>query len=875
MTPGPAAPQPPAVFTPQPPTVFEREVGEAVRYERGLAIKAAAVLAVVAVILILRTLYFALPGHEGKGEPMRAWRTGMRWRVLVGSVILLALTAAALTVALNAETNSRADGRELAQRLVPAAAASVDLLELYQAQQNWLRDYVTGGHSGPLTTFNGETAQIRAMQDQIAALARGRTPIIKQLDVTSVAYQGWLGGIAGPQLAAMAGGQVGLAQAFQADIPGIRPVVQTISSAGADMQYQIAMAQQTVTGGLNRSQNTLLGALIAMCVVVAAIAVSAVATVWFSLLRPFRALRTAMDSVTAGDYRTQIPAVGPAELADLGRGIELMRTRLVSALTARERAEERFRGLFDGAPDSMIAVAPDGSIAMANERAVQMFGYPARELVGQPVETLVPERWRDLLTEQRGAYFADPGAQSAEEGFKLTGLRRDGTEFPAEVTLSGLPTGYGMLVTAAIRDVSERRALEAERERLRAAAEQERLERRVRQFQRLESLGQLVGGVAHDFNNLLNVIEGYTDFAAEQVTVLAQEDARLGPVLADIEQVQVAAQQAIRVTRQLLTFSRHEATTPEIIDLNEAVKSAGQLLRRALSEHIELTITPAPALWRIKADRGQLEQVLVNLAVNARDAMPGGGRLAIDTGNAEVDEAFASQRPGLSPGRYARLRVSDNGAGMDQATVERVFEPFFSTKPKGRGTGLGLATVYGIVTGAGGSIDIYSEVGLGTTVSVLLPATDERAGPDAASAPPAGDDVRGHGETILLVEDEPSLRELAGRILARNGYRVCVAADGADAVRRAEDPAQPVDLLLTDVVMPEMLGHEVAARVAAARPGAPALFISGYAQPILDSHGVLSPRYDILEKPFTEAALLSRVAMALGRTPADADRDRS
>jgi PAS domain S-box-containing protein len=799
----------------------------------------------------------------------------MRWRVLVGSVILLALTAAVLTVALDAEANSRADGRELAQRLVPAAAASVDLLELYQAQQNWLRDYVTAGHAGPLTTFNGETAQIRAMQDQIAALARGRAPIIKQLDATSLAYQGWLGEIAGAQLAAMALGQAGLAQEFQADIAGIRPVVLTIRSAGAALQDQIAKAQQMVTGGLNRSQNTLLGALVAMCVVVAAIAVSAVATVWFSLLRPFRALRTAMDSVTAGDYGTQIPAVGPAELADLGRGIELMRTRLVRALTARERAEKRFRGLFDGAPDSMIAVAPDGSIAMANERAVRMFGYPARELVGQPVETLVPERWRDLLAEQRGVYFADPGSQSAEEEFKLTGLRRDGTEFPAEVTLSGLPTGYGMLVTVAIRDVSERLALAAERERLRAAAEQERLERRMRQFQRLESLGQLVGGVAHDFNNLLNVIEGYTDFAAEQVTVLAQEDTRLGPVLADIEQVQVAAEQAIRVTRQLLTFSRHEATTPEIIDLNEAVKSAGQLLRRALGEHIELTITPAPALWRVKADRGQLEQVLVNLAVNARDAMPGGGRLAIDTGNAEVDEAFASQRPGLSPGRYARLRVSDTGAGMDQATVERVFEPFFSTKPKGRGTGLGLATVYGIVTGAGGSIDIYSEVGLGTTVSVLLPATDERAGPDAASAPPADDDVRGHGETILLVEDEPSLRELAGRILARNGYQVCMAADGADAVRRAEDPAQPVDLLLTDVVMPEMLGHEVAARVAAARPGAPALFISGYAQPILDSHGVLSPRYDILEKPFTEAALLSRVRMALGRTPAAADRDPS
>ena len=622
-----------------------------------------------------------------------------------------------------------------------------------------------------------------------------------------------------------------------------------------------------------RSQDTLLDALIAMCVLVAAIVVGGTAMIWYSLLRPFRALRAAMDSVTAGDYGTQIPAVGPAELADLGRGIELMRKRLVKTLTARERAEERFRRLFDGAPDSMIAVAPDGSIAMANERATQMFGYPARELVGQPVESLVPERCRDLLTEQRGAYVADPGARPADEELKLTGLRRDGSEFPAEVTLSGLPAGRGMLVTVAIRDVSERLALEAERERLGAAAQQERFERRRWQVQRLESLGQLVGGVARDFGNLLNVIQGYTDLAAGQVTALAPEDTRLVPVLADIGQVRAAAQQAIRVTRQLQTFARHEAATPEIIDLNEAIGSAGQLLRRTLGERIELSIAPAPALWRVKADRGQLEQVLVNLAVNARDAMPRGGRLAIDTGNTEVDEAYASQRPGLSSGRYARLRVSDTGTGMDQATLDRAFEPFFSTKPMGRGTGLGLATVYGIVTGAGGSIDIYSEVGLGTTVSVLLPATAERAGPDAASPPPAGDDVGGHGKTILLVQDEPVLRELTSRILTRGGYQVCVAADGADALRRVEDPAQPLDLLLTDLVMPEILGHELAARVAAFRPQAPTLFISGYAQPVLDSHGVRSPHRDILDRPFTEAALLSRVRKALARTTASTEPD--
>ena len=439
------------------------------------------------------------------------------------------------------------------------------------------------------------------------------------------------------------------------------------------------------------SRDTLLGALIVMCVLVAAIVVGATAMVWFRLLRPFRALRAAMDSVTAGDYVTQIPQVGPAELADLGRGIELMRKRLVKTLTARERAEERFRGLFDGAPDSMIAVAPDGSIAMANERAAQMFGYPARELVGQPVEVLVPEGWRDLLREPRGAHVADPGARPGTEEFRLTGLRRDGSEFPAEVMLSGLPAGRGMLVTATIRDFSERVALEAERERLRAAAQQERVERRMWQFQRLESLGQ----------------------------------------------VQMAAQQAIRVTRQLQTFAGHEAATPEIIDLNQAVESAGQ-----------------------------------------------------------------------------------------------------------------------------------------------LPATAERAGPDAASpvpapAGPAGDDADGHGNTILLVQDEPVLRELTSRILTRHGYQVCVAADGPDAVRRAKDPAQRLDLLLTNLVMPEMLGHELAARVAALRPQAPVLFISGHAQPIPDSRGARSPHCDILDKPFTEAALLSRVRKALARTPASTEPYRS
>jgi PAS domain S-box-containing protein len=796
-----------------------------------------------------------------------ALRTGIRLRVATGSAVAVVLAAVALAGALVTAAGARADDRELSQRLVPAAATSADLLTLYQAQETWVRDYVTSGHPGPLTQFRDETTQIRNAQDRIERLTQGYGQITKPLNATVAAEQAWLASVAGPQLAATGRGDFAAAQALQADTAHSDSYELALSSATAGMQDQITDTQQIVTNQLGRTQGTLLAALIVICLLLAAIAADRVFAVWFGLLRPLGALRKAADAVAAGDYDTRIPAAGPSEVADLGHGIELMRTRLVTALAEGRRAEQRFRRLFEVAPDAMIAVASDGRVVMANTQAEQLFGYTAGDLIGLQAETLVPEEARAPLAAQRSDYFANLRAQPVVTEFKVSGLRRDGRRFPAEIKLSGLRSDGGMLVTAAIRDVSERLALEAERELLRASAEQERVERRLQQSQRLESLGQLVGGVAHDFNNLLNVIQGYADFTAEQVQALAPEDTRLAPVLDDIEQVQVAAQQASRLTRQLLTFARHEVTSPEVLDLNESVKGAGQLLRRTLGEHIDLVISPASGLWRVKADRGQVEQVLMNLAVNARDAMPGGGKLTIDTGNAEVDATYVTGRPELKPGRYARLRVSDTGTGMDRATVNRVFEPFFSTKPKGRGTGLGLATVYGIVTQSSGHIEIYSEKGLGTTISVLLPVTEEEAEPDLAPAV-IGDDHRGHGETIMVVEDEESLRKMTSRILARNGYQVCVASGGAEAVRQASDPAQVIDLLLSDVVMPEMLGNEVAARIGAIRPGVPALFMSGYAQAILDTHGVPAPRYDILEKPFTEAALLSRVRKAMNRIPA-------
>jgi signal transduction histidine kinase len=393
-----------------------------------------------------------------------------------------------------------------------------------------------------------------------------------------------------------------------------------------------------------------------------------------------------------------------------------------------------------------------------------------------------------------------------------------------------------------------------------ADAERAAAQDRLRHAERMESLGQLVGGIAHDFNNLLNVIAGFSSMVAEEIAGLSGEDARLGSVLDDVEEVRDAAQRAIRLTRQLLIFARSDVVHPEVLSLNDIIGGLEQLLRRTLGEHIDLNTVPADGLWPVKADVGQLEQVLVNLAVNARDAMPGGGKLTIDTANITVDEAYADGRPGLKPGRYARLRVSDTGTGMPPEVVARVFEPFFTTKPKGKGTGLGLATFYGIITGAGGYAQIYSEPGLGTTISGLLPATSEEAGRSAGpqAAPP-----RGRGETILLVEDETSLQELAARILTRNGYQVRIARTAVEAPGIAGDAGQLIDLLLTDVVMPEMLGNEVARRVHAARPALPVLYMSGYAQPILDTHGAFANQIDLLEKPFTEATLLTRVRRAI------------
>jgi len=534
----------------------------------------------------------------------------------------------------------------------------------------------------------------------------------------------------------------------------------------------------------------------------------------------------------------------------------------------RERAEAMVRGLLEAAPDAIVCVAPDGRIALANAQAERLFGYTREELLGERVELLVPESARRLHPGHRSTYFADPSPRPMGAGMQLAGRRKDGREFPAEISLSSIETDDGLLVSAAVRDVTDRLEAQAERERLTAQAERERMERKLHQSQRLESLGQLAGGVAHDFNNLLAVILNYSAFVAEEVQRLAhdEEAERWATVQGDIEQIRAAATRATRLTHQLLAFGRREVVQPRVLDLGEVVQEIDKLLRRTLGEHVELVTHIESGLWPVLADPGHVEQVLVNLAVNARDAMRTGGRLTIEVGNLSADAAYVATRSGLEEGEYVRLRVTDTGEGMEESVLRHVFEPFFTTKPKGEGSGLGLATVYGIIAQSGGHVDIYSEPARGTVVTALFPVTEVTS---TARDPTTPAERKGGGETVLVVEDEDAIREVTRRILSRHGYNVIVARSGPAALQTLQEHGGEIDLLLTDVVMPQMLGKEVVERVRALRPDVRALYMSGYAQPVLASEGTLDPGVTLVEKPFSEAVLLAKVREVLdGVAPA-------
>jgi hypothetical protein len=396
-------------------------------------------------------------------------------------------------------------------------------------------------------------------------------------------------------------------------------------------------------------------------------------------------------------------------------------------------------------------------------------------------------------------------------------------------------------------------------ERDKAQSDKQHLEAQLQQGQRLEVLGQLAGGVAHDFNNLLAVILNYAAFVAEELAATPQTKSVV-TASHDVGQIQRAAERATALTHQLLAFARREVIQPRVLDLNHVVTDVKQLLDRTIGEDVVLQTELAPDVWPILADTGQIEQVLVNLVVNARDAMSGGGTLSIDTTNVVVDPAAIAAGSRLAVGRYVRLQVSDTGTGMPPDVMAHVFEPFYTTKADGTGTGLGLATVYGIVTQADGTVDIHSQPGSGTTFTIMLPVTDEVAVPDVETpsyrrAPT--------GQTVLLVEDEEALREVTERIFSRDGYHVLTAANGVDAIALAADYPGEIHLLVTDVVMPKMLGKEVAERIQQIKPDIKVLYISGYARPVLASKGRLDRDVHLIEKPFSAAAITQKAGQIL------------
>lgn len=521
-------------------------------------------------------------------------------------------------------------------------------------------------------------------------------------------------------------------------------------------------------------------------------------------------------------------------------------------ITERKRAEavslqqqQRMEGIVNSAMDGIITIDEDQHIILLNAAAEKMFHCRAEEVLGQRVERFIPERFRKGH-EEHVRQFGRTGVAARAMGLfgRISGIRADGEEFPIEASISQLEVGGHKLFTVTCRDVTER---------VRAAENTKKLEAQLQQSQKMEAFGQLAGGVAHDFNNLLTVISGYSELL---ISMLPHEDTLRSMVV----EISRAGERAASLTRQLLAFSRQQVLDPRVLDLNTVITDTEKMLRRLIGEDVRLSTVLHPNLSSVKVDPGQIDQVIMNLAVNARDAMPQGGNLTIETSNVVLDEAYTSKHPGAIPGRFVLLSLSDTGSGMTAEVKTRLFEPFFTTKGVGKGTGLGLAVVHGIIKQSGGNIDVYSEVDVGTTFKIYLPVVQEN--PTHMSDSGLKHSSRGR-ETILLVEDEEGVRDFTAYALLGFGYEVLTAPEGNTAIKLMSSHQGKIDLLMTDVVMPGMSGRQLAETLLAGYPGLKVLFLSGYTDDAVVRHGILQANVAFFQKPFTPNALARKVREVL------------
>ena len=495
--------------------------------------------------------------------------------------------------------------------------------------------------------------------------------------------------------------------------------------------------------------------------------------------------------------------------------------------------KRHFEAILGAMSEGILEITFEGRIVYANPAAIALSGILE--------ETLLASNFTDLLKETDGQLIKDQLV--AIHNQSKTIIR----EFPVmingkQILLNIFPImdEKNRTIVVILNDVSERKRMEAQ----------------FLQAQKMEAIGQLAGGIAHDFNNLLTIIKGYS-----QLSLMELKEG--GPLRENIEEINKASDRASDLTHQLLAFSRRQILEMKVLDLNVLLPGVEMMLRRVIGEDIELVTRLAEDLGRVKSDRGQIEQVIMNLAVNARDAMPDGGKLTIETANAELDEAYARAHVAVKPGKYVMLSVSDTGVGMTPEVRERVFEPFFTTKEKVKGTGLGLSTVYGIVKQSGGNIWVYSEPGKGTTFKIYLPRADEPL--EEVVERVAGGELHRGDETILVVEDNDEVREVAVRILSGQGYTVLEASQGLDAFLICTEHDGPIHLLLTDVVMPKMSGRELAETLMSIRPRIKVLYMSGYTDNAIVHHGVLETGMNFIQKPFAVDTLARKVREVLDK----------